>query len=240
MAVGIYPPEKSLHNLSTPVITMKGFLKGLRYFTHIFEEEKEPEMQIGFPTDVKHVAHIGWDGPSANSPSWMGEFKGPELSTESLSSGEMKHNPPLKLSSEGINGSDQNGLIIHDSSSLPPIQNEKQKHKSRRKSSSTGNGSPLNSPTRRSSSDAPKQSRRSRGSNISMDSPSRDPSSRHARRQHHSSGAGTDSPSHDPPAIPKHSRHKKSKGSTGDDSTKSSRSKDSKDSDDCSFNGIDQ
>ncbi|RRT71756.1 hypothetical protein B296_00002190 [Ensete ventricosum] len=28
-------------------------------------------MQIGFPTDVKHVAHIGWDGPSVSSPSWV-------------------------------------------------------------------------------------------------------------------------------------------------------------------------
>lgn len=35
------------------------------------EEEKEPEMQIGLPTDVKHVAHIGWDGPSIESPSWV-------------------------------------------------------------------------------------------------------------------------------------------------------------------------
>ena len=37
------------------------------------ENEKEPEMQIGTPTDVKHVAHIGWDGgsPNQNSPSWV-------------------------------------------------------------------------------------------------------------------------------------------------------------------------
>lgn len=31
-------------------------------------------MQIGLPTDVKHVAHIGWDGPSGNqnnTPSWV-------------------------------------------------------------------------------------------------------------------------------------------------------------------------
>lgn len=37
------------------------------------ENEREPEMQIGTPTDVKHVAHIGWDGGSANqnSPSWV-------------------------------------------------------------------------------------------------------------------------------------------------------------------------
>ncbi|XP_018487905.2 CRIB domain-containing protein RIC8-like, partial [Raphanus sativus] len=41
------------------------------------ENEKEPEMQIGTPTDVKHVAHIGWDGDSINqnSPSWMHDFK---------------------------------------------------------------------------------------------------------------------------------------------------------------------
>lgn len=30
-------------------------------------------MEIGHPTDVKHVAHIGWDSPtgSAASPSWV-------------------------------------------------------------------------------------------------------------------------------------------------------------------------
>lgn len=32
---------------------------------------KEREMEIGFPTDVKHVAHIGWDGPSDSAPSWV-------------------------------------------------------------------------------------------------------------------------------------------------------------------------
>lgn len=28
-------------------------------------------MVIGFPTDVKHVAHIGNDGPSNAAPSWV-------------------------------------------------------------------------------------------------------------------------------------------------------------------------
>lgn len=28
-------------------------------------------MEIGYPTDVKHVAHIGWDGQSSNAPSWV-------------------------------------------------------------------------------------------------------------------------------------------------------------------------
>ncbi|XP_011083045.1 CRIB domain-containing protein RIC6 [Sesamum indicum] len=54
---------------------MKGLLKGLRYISQIFDEEKEQDMQIGLPTDVKHVAHIGWDGPKVDSPSWMKEFK---------------------------------------------------------------------------------------------------------------------------------------------------------------------
>lgn len=30
------------------------------------EEEMEMKMEIGFPTDVKHVTHIGWDGSSTN------------------------------------------------------------------------------------------------------------------------------------------------------------------------------
>ncbi|KAK9058404.1 hypothetical protein SSX86_023246 [Deinandra increscens subsp. villosa] len=57
---------------------MKGLLKGLRYISEIFEadNEKEPEIQIGAPTDVKHVAHIGCDGPSSNAPTWMNEFQG--------------------------------------------------------------------------------------------------------------------------------------------------------------------
>ncbi|XP_039001047.1 CRIB domain-containing protein RIC7-like [Hibiscus syriacus] len=72
---------------------MKGLLKGLKYFTHIFESEKEPEMQIGLPTDVKHVAHIGWDGPSTvqSKPTWMNEFQTPP--------GEFQ-TPPLALAGE--------------------------------------------------------------------------------------------------------------------------------------------
>ncbi|KAJ4776306.1 ROP-INTERACTIVE CRIB MOTIF-CONTAINING protein 5 [Rhynchospora pubera] len=59
---------------------MKGLLKGLRYISQIFDS-KEAEMQIGFPTDVKHVAHIGWDSQnqaSTNGPSWMNEYKSGE------------------------------------------------------------------------------------------------------------------------------------------------------------------
>lgn len=51
-------------------------MMNVRIYTHFFtvfpaDNEKEQDMQIGYPTDVKHVAHIGWDGPSVNSPSWV-------------------------------------------------------------------------------------------------------------------------------------------------------------------------
>ncbi|MED6192933.1 hypothetical protein PIB30_014503 [Stylosanthes scabra] len=62
---------------------MKGFFK---FFTQIFavkeREVETEEMQIGQPTDVKHVAHIGWDGPTETGPSWMNGFKSaPDFST---------------------------------------------------------------------------------------------------------------------------------------------------------------
>ncbi|MED6206835.1 hypothetical protein PIB30_030395 [Stylosanthes scabra] len=55
---------------------VKGILKGIRFISQVFDSEKEKEIEIGYPTDVKHVAHIGWQGHSAeNNPSWMNEFK---------------------------------------------------------------------------------------------------------------------------------------------------------------------
>ncbi|KAJ0110588.1 hypothetical protein Patl1_01741 [Pistacia atlantica] len=81
---------------------MKGLLKGLRYISHIFENEKESEMQIGYPTDVKHVAHIGWDGQSVNTPSWMNDSKAPPgFSSAPLSlGGEGKDDSSIKLATE--------------------------------------------------------------------------------------------------------------------------------------------
>ncbi|KAK8342205.1 hypothetical protein V6Z11_A08G221700, partial [Gossypium hirsutum] len=64
---------------------MKGLLKGLRYISQIFDDEdQQPEMQIGLPTDVKHIAHIGADGPYVNSdaPSWVIIYK-PEVGKSS-------------------------------------------------------------------------------------------------------------------------------------------------------------
>ncbi|KAJ4757775.1 CRIB domain-containing protein RIC10 [Rhynchospora pubera] len=55
-------------------IKMKGLVKSIKLFSQIFVY-KEHEMVIGSPTDVQHVAHIGWDGQNGSNPSWMHDFK---------------------------------------------------------------------------------------------------------------------------------------------------------------------
>ncbi|KAM7500932.1 hypothetical protein LguiA_025346 [Lonicera macranthoides] len=70
--VGETEEVASLLNLLSPVLFQ-------------FFSEKEREIEIGYPTDVKHVAHIGWDGPSGSAPSWMNEFKtGPDFAATSI------------------------------------------------------------------------------------------------------------------------------------------------------------
>ncbi|CAN8270476.1 unnamed protein product [Cochlearia groenlandica] len=96
---------------------MKGLLKGLRKIARIFDE-KEPEMQIGTPTDVKHVAHIGWEGPTSTTPSWMDDYQSPTI--------ESKGNANKK----------------------PTSSRERQRNKGRRKVSTGTNNSPTESPSR--------------------------------------------------------------------------------------------
>ncbi|OEL29878.1 hypothetical protein BAE44_0009102 [Dichanthelium oligosanthes] len=63
-----------------PVAAGKGeslvarLLRGFKNLSQIFavydeDEEEEREMVIGLPTDVKHVAHIGWDGSTSTTTS---------------------------------------------------------------------------------------------------------------------------------------------------------------------------
>ncbi|XP_039060059.1 CRIB domain-containing protein RIC10-like [Hibiscus syriacus] len=64
---------------------IKGIYKGFKCISQIFAV-KEREMEIGHPTDVKHVAHIGLDHSSAVAPSWMNEFKtSPDRTAKSTS-----------------------------------------------------------------------------------------------------------------------------------------------------------
>ncbi|XP_022720842.1 uncharacterized protein LOC111278506 [Durio zibethinus] len=82
---------------------IKGIYKGFKYISQIFVV-KEREMEIGYPTDVKHVAHIGWDGPSGTAPSWMNEFKtGSDFTATSIgNSGGSNPTPFSTWSSQGM------------------------------------------------------------------------------------------------------------------------------------------
>ncbi|KAL4571960.1 hypothetical protein LXL04_018728 [Taraxacum kok-saghyz] len=95
---------------------VKGFFKGLKNISNIFDDdEKEEEIQIGMPTDVKHVAHIGADGPAVESPSWMKDFD-----TGKSQSGPMGQNPYIQ---KGTN----NNHRISRSEELPRDPPEKPK-----------------------------------------------------------------------------------------------------------------
>ncbi|AQK54234.1 CRIB domain-containing protein RIC10 [Zea mays] len=74
----------SLTGFSPMAIKMKGIFKGLKIISQMFVH-KEHEMEIEYPTYVKHLVHIGLD-TSDTSPSWMVEFKGADdLSIGSMS-----------------------------------------------------------------------------------------------------------------------------------------------------------
>ncbi|KAL1342720.1 hypothetical protein HN51_029240 [Arachis hypogaea] len=78
--------------------TFKGIKKSFKYIAQIFAVKEQRELEIGYPTDVKHVAHIGWDGPSGNGPSWMNEFKtAPDFTTSLGNLDELRDNSSLAL-----------------------------------------------------------------------------------------------------------------------------------------------
>ncbi|KAF8401940.1 hypothetical protein HHK36_012891 [Tetracentron sinense] len=196
---------------------MKGLLKGLRYISQIFDNGKEQEMQIGFPTDVKHVAHIGWDGPSVNSPSWMDGFREtPEFSSAPLNiTRNPKENPATKSASADLS---RMGAGVQESPTreLP---------RPSRRNSSTAAPTSLDSPTREPS-NVSKQPRRRQSTGVSINSPTRDsPDNTKPTRRYQNSGLGVGSSPQDSPAIPRQSRRRKSKGSIGGGSTRPSRSK---------------
>ncbi|CAH8331470.1 unnamed protein product [Eruca vesicaria subsp. sativa] len=199
--------------------TMKGLLKGLRYITQIFDEEKEQEMQIGFPTDVKHVAHIGSDGPAANTPSWvrssyiifvsiytnvnslcpfpqMNDFKPQEHENAQIVS---------RGNSNKYNPQDQRGAGLKEL--LPPT--EKLKHKHRRKPGSSGSVASTEEPAKQSS-------RHNRSKHGSMDSSSSDQEPSVRRRR--SGGEGSTNHMLLPDgssAPPRKGKPRKQKGSIG-------------------------
>ncbi|CAI9755115.1 unnamed protein product [Fraxinus pennsylvanica] len=117
---------------------MKGIYKGFKYTLSQFFVVKEREMEIGFPTDVKHVAHIGWDGHSGSAPSWMNEFKtGPDYAATSIGNSGSALSPWSSLdfgeSRRQQSGSDMFGDI--PSTELPNIPKKQKRKKSKSTSS---------------------------------------------------------------------------------------------------------
>eukprot|EP00261_Vitis_vinifera_P035625 XP_019076868.1 PREDICTED: CRIB domain-containing protein RIC6-like isoform X1 [Vitis vinifera] len=172
---------------------MKGLLKGLRYISQIFDNEKEQEMEIGYPTDVKHVAHIGWDGgPSVNTPSWMNEFK---PTSEAENHEPNPEDPGLK------DGQPQNS----QASRLPDMP------RSSRRQSSTGASASVTSEQ----SDVQRRSRRHHSSSSTSSLP-REATGKTKPRQPREGSQGSESPSRNPTDIPRKNRQKKSKDSSKD------------------------
>ncbi|KAJ8512669.1 hypothetical protein OPV22_003103 [Ensete ventricosum] len=180
---------------------MKGLLKGLRYISQIFDA-KEEEMQIGNPTDVKHVAHIGWDGPSVGSPSWMNDFGSAQQPATEDDAAAAAPQPKQAASDPHL------GSGSSRDSALP--------RPSRRVDSPGRDGSTSN-----------RHSRRNKSSGGS-DSPSREPTeggSKHGRKNRSTAGVvGDEQPAPDVPAVPKQPHRRKTKGSSSASggSTKSS------------------
>ncbi|KAK4732996.1 hypothetical protein R3W88_025984 [Solanum pinnatisectum] len=74
--------------ISQGVDTFKRNFKGF-YQLFVYKEEiEEMEMEIGYPTDVKHVTHIGWDGSTKINPmikNWDNSKESDLLSFPSIS-----------------------------------------------------------------------------------------------------------------------------------------------------------
>lgn len=190
---------------------MKGIFKGFKYISQIFEEDKEDDIQIGFPTDVKHVAHIGWDGPAVDSPSWMKEFSSsPGLHSAPLGppTGGEKGEPEIKWVSEDANTKRSNRRE-ESTRDLPDVP------RSSRRSQLGEGGNGENSPRKR---DPTKVKQRRNHSKDSSEGSVK--ASRQQQQQDPSDSAN--------PGIPdpaKKSRRKKSKESNGTGGSTRPRSK---------------
>ncbi|PPR99560.1 hypothetical protein GOBAR_AA21126 [Gossypium barbadense] len=110
------------------VTKMKGIYKSFKFISQIFVV-KEREMEIGYPTDVKHVTHIGWDGSSGTAPSWMNEFKtDPDFTATSIFEQSMGCQPATEM---------MTNLSCTDLPDIPKKQKRKKKTSSSSKSSRT-------------------------------------------------------------------------------------------------------
>jgi P21-Rho-binding domain len=83
------------------------------------EEEEEMEMEIGFPTDVQHVSHIGWDNMANNNftQKWMNNGGAQEVSSGSHGQEILPLSSPfsmkqLELVMAGVSSSGRGAFMI--------------------------------------------------------------------------------------------------------------------------------
>ncbi|XP_010240910.1 PREDICTED: CRIB domain-containing protein RIC10 isoform X2 [Nelumbo nucifera] len=123
---------------------MKGIYKGFKYLSQIFDEKwvcfsvgKDRDMEIGYPTDVKHVAHIGWDSHSSNAPSWMNKFKtSSDFSATSLSKISDPRDPNLSAVSTWSSQDFERSMGPQQASQMTNDKKHRKKTKSTSSSSS--------------------------------------------------------------------------------------------------------
>ncbi|XP_059623958.1 CRIB domain-containing protein RIC10-like isoform X2 [Cornus florida] len=126
---------------------IKGICKGFKYISQIFVV-KEREMEIGYPTDVKHVAHIGWDGHSGSAPSWMNEFRtDPDFATTSIGNVNETRGPGSALSTWSSQDFDQmeRQPVFETSKDMLPTDLPNIPKKQKRKKTKSSNSSPKSS-----------------------------------------------------------------------------------------------
>ncbi|GAU46624.1 hypothetical protein TSUD_284720 [Trifolium subterraneum] len=120
-------------------MTIKGIYKGFKYITQIFVVKEEKQIEIGSPKDVKHVAHIGWDGPNGNNgPTWMNEFKtAPDFSTSIGTLNERNPNSTTNQDFEDPTGSQPTPIMYQGSIPSAEVTHNVPKKSKRKKAKST-------------------------------------------------------------------------------------------------------
>ncbi|URE11922.1 P21-Rho-binding domain [Musa troglodytarum] len=114
---------------------VKGFFKGFKHMSQIFVD-KEHEMEIGYPTDVKHVAHIGWDNGSGYSPSWMTEFNTSSDLSPARNYGKSREPSCSSQECHQPRGPQLSLRPIEDGSSQPEVPKDRKKKRKKHKASS--------------------------------------------------------------------------------------------------------
>ncbi|CAA0825180.1 CRIB domain-containing protein RIC6 [Striga hermonthica] len=93
-------------------------------------------MEIGNPTDVKHVAHIGWEGPSGGAPTWMNEFRvGADFAASSIGKSGSALSPWSSHDFGESNGQQSESFKDMPSPELPTLKTKEKRKKSKSTSS---------------------------------------------------------------------------------------------------------